>query len=174
MLNPKKYVDGEVFLFGDTTLTIRHVKNRDEKKIRVYLRSHASEPPVLCMATGITDQPQLYRQAAVTFLKEYARKSLTDKVRIFSKKMQVAINEIRIKEQKTRWGSCSSKGNLNFNWKLIFMPEAVQDYLVVHELAHRIQMNHSKLFWEEVEKILPDYRLRRSALRNYEKEIQNY
>ena len=72
---------------------------------------------------------------------------------------------ITVREQKTRWGSCSAKGNLNFNWKLVLMPEEILEYVVVHELAHRLQMNHSTEFWDEVEKILPDYRKRRQWLK---------
>ena len=65
---------------------------------------------------------------------------------------------IRIKNQKSRWGSCSAKGNLNFNWKIIMAPEEVLDYLVVHELCHLKYMNHSKEFWSLVASILPNYR----------------
>ena len=74
------------------------------------------------------------------------------------------INRIVIKEQKKRWGSCSSKGNLNFNWKLIFAPPEIIDYVVVHEMCHLKHMNHSKDFWWEVEQILPDYKERRKWL----------
>ena len=68
-------------------------------------------------------------------------------------------------EQKTRWGSCSSKGNLNFNWKLVLLAPELLDYVVVHELAHRREMNHSKNFWKIVEAELPDYRERRRRLK---------
>lgn len=79
--------------------------------------------------------------------------------------MGVSYGTVTIREQKTRWGSCSAKGNLNFNWKLVLMPKEILDYVVVHELAHRIQMNHSAAFWAEVGKILPDYRERRQWLK---------
>lgn len=79
--------------------------------------------------------------------------------------MGVSYGTITIREQKTRWGSCSAKGNLNFNWKLVLMPPEILDYVVVHELAHRLQMNHSAAFWAEVGKILPDYRERRQWLK---------
>ena len=70
--------------------------------------------------------------------------------------------------EKQDGGSCSSKGNLNFNWKLVLMPEEVLDYVVVHELAHRKEMNHSERFWNHVEKVLPDYQARRKLLRELE------
>ena len=79
--------------------------------------------------------------------------------------MGVSYGTITIREQKTRWGSCSAKGNLNFNWKLVLMPPEILDYVVVHELAHRLQMNHSAAFWAGVGKILPDYRERRQWLK---------
>lgn len=75
------------------------------------------------------------------------------------------IGTIKIKGQKTCWGSCSSKGNLNFNWKLILLSKELLEYVVVHELCHLKEMNHSSQFWNEVGKILPDYKERRKQLK---------
>ena len=97
--------------------------------------------------------------------KALAAKILGEKCRQFAGMMGVDYGHITIREQKTRWGSCSTRGNLNFNWKLVLMPERIQDYLVVHELAHRLEMNHSAAFWAVVERILPDYRERQRWLR---------
>lgn len=97
--------------------------------------------------------------------RELARQRITLRVEYFAPLVGVTYNRIFIKEQKTRWGSCSSLGNLNFNWKLILLDEELLDYVVVHELAHRKQMNHSPTFWAEVERVLPDYRERRRRLR---------
>ena len=97
--------------------------------------------------------------------RELARQRITRRVEYFAPLVGVTYNRIFIKEQKTRWGSCSSLGNLNFNWKLILLNEELLDYVVVHELAHRKQMNHSPTFWADVERVLPDYRERRRRLR---------
>jgi len=80
------------------------------------------------------------------------------RVEYFANIMGVTYGNITIRNQKTRWGSCSSKGNLNFNCLLMLAPSEILDYVVVHELCHRKQMNHSKAFWLEVEKVLPDYK----------------
>ncbi|MEZ3434082.1 MAG: M48 family metallopeptidase [Lachnospiraceae bacterium] len=97
-----------------------------------------------------------------------AMELIPERVRYYADIMGISYGRITIREQKTRWGSCSSKGNLNFNWKLMLMPEGVLDYVVVHELAHRIEMNHSKAFWAVVEQVLPDYRKRKALLRETE------
>lgn len=76
----------------------------------------------------------------------------------YAQSLSVHFESIRIKDQRSRWGSCSSKGNLNFNCLLMLAPPEVLDYVVVHELCHRKQMNHSKAFWTEVEKVFPDYK----------------
>ena len=96
-----------------------------------------------------------------------AKARLEERAAYFASRMGVSNQRISVRAAKTRWGSCSAKGNLNFHWKLILMPPQVLDYVVVHELAHRKEMNHSPAFWAEVEKILPDYRERRKWLKTY-------
>ena len=80
------------------------------------------------------------------------------RVKYYSDIMEVTNGKITIRNQKTRWGSCSGKGNLNFNCLLMLTPPEVIDYVVVHELCHRKEMNHSGAFWAEVEKVIPDYK----------------
>lgn len=94
-------------------------------------------------------------------------KIFRQKLNDFAGQMNVRFNMVRIKNVKTIWGSCSSKKNLNFNFKLFFLPEALIDYVFVHELAHLKHMNHSKAFWSEVEKQIPDYKKRREELKRY-------
>lgn len=91
-------------------------------------------------------------------LAEQMRQRLPEKLNRHAASMGVTFGNVTIRCQQTRWGSCSSRGNLNFNCLLMLAPEEVLDYVVVHELAHRKQMNHSALFWQEVERECPDYK----------------
>jgi len=99
--------------------------------------------------TFAKDDYMLYKKAALALV--------TQRVEYFMKIYGYTYNEINIKNQKTRWGSCSKKRNLNFNYKIIFLPEAMRDYIIVHEICHLIEFNHSKKFWHLVEKVLPGY-----------------
>ena len=116
-------------------------------------------------AGEISQRAEITEQMREEGLKK-ARMLLPERTAYFASRMGVSYNRITIREQKTRWGSCSSRGNLNFNWKLVLLPEALLDYVVVHELAHRLEMNHSDSFWRVVEEQLPDYRSRRQLLRD--------
>lgn len=91
-------------------------------------------------------------------LADKALQYIPKRVSYFAKQIGVTYGKITIRNQKTRWGSCSSKGNLNFNCLLMLTPPEVIDYVVVHELCHRKEMNHSEAFWAEVEKVIPDYK----------------
>ena len=97
-------------------------------------------------------------------MKDEAKRVIPDRVKYYAGIMGVTFGKITIKNQKTRWGSCSSKGNLDFNCLLMMTPDKVRDYVVIHELCHLKQMNHSKMFWAEVEKVMPDYKVYRQWL----------
>ncbi len=87
-----------------------------------------------------------------------AVRDIPERVKKWAAVMGITYGRITIRNQKSRWASCSSLGNLNFNCLMMLMPETIRDYLVVHELCHRKEMNHSKRFWAEVEAVIPDYR----------------
>lgn len=100
-------------------------------------------------------------------MKELARKVIPERVEYYARLMGLSYNRVTIKCLKSRWGSCSSKGNLNFNCLLMMVPGEVMDYVVVHELCHIKQMNHSRKFWAEVAKVLPMYRIQRRWLKEH-------
>lgn len=102
-------------------------------------------------------------------LKEAARALVHVRVGYFNAFYGHTVGKVFIKNTKSRWGSCSSKGNLNFNYKIVLLPPEVADYLIVHELCHLKEFNHGPNFWALVSQCAPNYRAARSALRAIEK-----
>jgi len=111
-------------------------------------------------------QPML-TEAEVRALADKAASRIPERVRMFAPLVGVTYGRVTIRSQKTRWGSCSAKGNLNFNCLLMMAPPEVLDYVVVHELCHRKEMNHSARFWAEVERACPDYKTPKKWLREH-------
>ena len=109
-------------------------------------------------------------EAEKKYYRNLAREVLGARTGYYPRKMGVTYGRISIREQKTRWGSCSSVGNLNYNWKLVLMPEHVMDYVVIHELAHRKEMNHSARFYAVVAQQMPDYKVWQSWLKEHGRE----
>ena len=134
--------------------TDKHLKKMSE------LQKKRSEEPV----QELTSQD-------IKLLTTRAKRIIPQRVKYYAGIMGVEYGRITIRMQKSRWGSCSSKGNLNFNCLLMRTPDEIIDYVVVHELCHLKEMNHSPRFWAEVEKIFPDYKERRKWLKDHGNEI---
>jgi len=98
-----------------------------------------------------------FTDAELHELADAALEDLPKRVEKYAARIGVTVGRVTIRNQKSRWGSCSSKGNLNFNCLLMLCPEEVRDYVVVHELCHRKELNHSPRFWSEVERVMPNY-----------------
>lgn len=154
---------------GDGSVLVRAPQRMSDLEIEQFMKKHEnwilknqmrmSEQQKQAEDTGHLTEEQIRELA------DQALQVIPERVRYYAPQMGVTYGRITIRNQKTRWGSCSAKGNLNFNCLLMLMPSEIQDYVVVHELAHRIEMNHSPAFWQLVESILPDYRERRKWLK---------
>lgn len=128
------------------------------KKYHTFENAQSTQP-----SSGLTATQQ--RALQMRYI-EAAKQYFPCRTAYYAELLGVSYGKITIRDQKTRWGSCSAKGNLNFNWRLMLAPPRVLDYVVVHELCHRREMNHSKAFWNTVETILPDYKELRKWLRD--------
>ncbi|WP_230398437.1 M48 metallopeptidase family protein [Novisyntrophococcus fermenticellae] len=128
--------------------------------ITEYTLKHGAQDILIKEITMVTPVKDLKKDEL-----ENMKRKITDRVSYYGNLMGVTWGRITIRNQKTRWGSCSSKGNLNFNYQLYYMKEDLLDYVIVHELAHRRHMNHSLEFWQEVERYYPDYRECRKRLK---------
>jgi predicted metal-dependent hydrolase len=149
----KQYVPGEMFLYLGTNYPLEIVT---EQKESLFLDQKFK----------LAEFAQ--RDAAVVFerwYREQARHILNDRVNDYARQYAFQYKKIGITSARTRWGSCSTTGSLNFSWRLIMAPVEAVDYVVVHELVHTIFHNHSKRFWKKVEQIMPDFRERRKWLR---------
>ena len=105
----------------------------------------------------VPDLSKDLRPAIQKHLRKLAERELPSRVMELAALHGVEISRVTVRNQKSRWGSCSRRGTISLNWRLIQTPNFVQDYIILHELAHRKQMNHSDKFWEEVERLCPDY-----------------
>ncbi|MBS6263881.1 MAG: M48 family metallopeptidase [Clostridium sp.] len=150
----------------DGQVTVRVPRTVTEAQAEEFARRHGewilkTREKVLQNASWRRSYTEAEKQTG----KQRLSRKLEERLPLFASVMGVSYGRVSIRDQRTRWGSCSGKGNLNFNWKLSLVPDEILDYVVVHELAHRIEMNHSVNFWREVEKILPDYREQRMWLK---------
>ena len=158
----KKFLNNEYFLFmgKECKLNITVLKNKknciDHSNIQIIMKEK-----------DINNKSKVKIALEKTYRK-YALKILTEKTMFIASSINVEPEKIKVRSYKGRWGTCSYKKDISFNWKLIMAPEKIIEYVIVHELCHLIHFNHSKNFWESVENILPDYKLRKDWLRTNE------
>ena len=155
----RQYQSGQSFLYLGQEFLLEIVTDQQKKLIlddRFKLAGSALESADLVFQ-------RWYRQQAVLVIPQ--------RVKFFADKYKFQYEGVRITSARTRWGSCSSKGVLSFSWRLILTPLELVDYVVIHELAHTVQHNHSKKFWNLVEEIFPDYRERRRRLRQFGEQV---
>lgn len=152
---------------ADGRVEVRCPRRMPEAAVRSFLEEKSSWVQAHLEKYAETSRLPRLTRAQLQDLGQQALADLPERIRRFAPLVGVQYGRITIRSQKTRWGSCSSQGNLNFNCLLMLCPPEIRDYVVVHELCHRRQMNHSAAFWAEVEKVLPDWRQRRQWLRDH-------
>ena len=155
----REFVNGEAFMYLGRNYSLEILNNPDIKGPKVnlldgkfYLNTPVKEHTVM-------------KKAMEKWYRKEAENLINRRVEFYRLIIGKKPNKIRIREQKKRWGSCTSKDNIYFNWRAIMASSNVIDYIIVHELVHLIYRNHSKEFWNKIESILPDYKERQKWLR---------
>jgi predicted metal-dependent hydrolase len=145
--SPEPWVEGTRFLFRGEETSLRVEKKESDLTLR-FADQTVSVPHAL---------PD-YRDIVLAHLRRLAEREIPVRTRELALLHGVAIQRVTVRAQKTRWGSCSARGTISLNWRLIQAPPFVVDYLIVHELMHRREMNHSPRYWKLVAQAFPDYR----------------
>lgn len=151
MPKPKQYVNGESFQYLGKNYRLKILKGTQEsvKLNRGYIEVTTKH------SVKATDK--VIREQLINWYMDLAIVRFKEKIFKFAKVLGVIPKSITVRDYKSRWGSCSAKGDISFNWRVILAPQQIVDYVVVHELSHMIEHNHSPKYWKLVNKLLPNY-----------------
>lgn len=158
----KKIKEGKILYHGNyEMLLISYEKNR-KKAVFLPIEKNPAlftvSKPFFEVLMPEKQDYQILRDTVIAGLKKLAKKELTELAEKISQITHITFKDIKIKDAKTRWGSCSSKKNINLSWRLIMAPIEAQTYVILHELCHIYEMNHSHRFWEWIKKFQPNYK----------------
>ena len=150
-VQPKQYVSGETFAYLGKHYRLKVVsgKNSSVKLKKGYL---------VVTAPNEENRHDTIRSLLENWYQAHAEVRLKDKSERLAKVVGVSPSSVAVKTYKSRWGSCSIKGDLTYNWKIILMPHRIIDYVVIHELCHLLEHNHSPQYWKHVERHIPDWK----------------
>ncbi len=162
-----KEKSNSILFFGEEFILVKEIDHK--KKIGVHINDESKS----LLVNPVSDSAQSMNRALNRFLESTLHSYVLERVEYFSKKMETVVLKIAFKRQSSRWGSCSSIGNLNFNWQLVHAPKKVIDYVIVHELAHRTHMDHSTAFWKLVEQFDSEFRIHRGWLKRHGMILQS-
>ena len=155
----------------DGRVLVRAPMRTGMPQIRAFVDRHRDWIEKKLRRQALTPQAEKLSEEELAALKKAGRRLFTERAALYAPQLGVRFGRIAVRCQKSKWGSCSAKGNLNFNCLLLLAPQEVLDYVVVHELCHLLEMNHSERFWQRVEDVMPDYRDRRRWLRKHGGEL---
>lgn len=165
----KDYVTGQTILYLGESILLQV----DTKHSKTYDFVQLEETGLQNVLHVYTKSAESYyvKELVYSWLMKRAGKIFEQRIQYYQPYFSVKPATLRIKDQKTRWGSCSTRRNINLNWRLIMAPMEVIDYVIIHEMCHLLQMNHSKEFWNEVEKVMPEYRNHQNWLKVHGNEL---
>lgn len=149
----------------DGTVVVRAPRRAKDEEIKRFVKAKRRWIEKHLERIASIPKSEKFSLKEIAEMKAKVFQPLVLRVNYFAEKAGVSYGKISVRAQKTLWGSCNKRGDLSFNCLLSLLPQELFDYVVVHELCHRKQMNHSQSFWREVEKILPDYKTRRANLK---------
>ena len=160
---PKEYVSGESFIYLGRNYRLKVLRGTDRE---VKLKGGYLE-------VGVSKKSKDgdIRNALVEWYENHALERLTEKTNRYAGIMGVSPNSISVRDYKSRWGSCSSKGEISYNWRIIIAPHHIVDYVVVHELCHMQHPNHSPAYWKSVKREISDYEISRQWLKVHADEL---
>jgi predicted metal-dependent hydrolase len=164
---PKEFVSGESFPYLGKQYRLKIIRAANGNRAACRLvngRLQVEIDPDLDRQEG----KMLIKQALIDWYLAHAEDKTKERISRFAGQLGVRPKSIEIKNQKSRWGSCSYAGILRFNWKIIMAPVSVLDYIIVHELCHLKHPNHSAAFWNEVQSLIPDYRDKKVWLKEHQ------
>jgi len=141
---PKRFIDGEEFVFEGN---LYKLQSSDCEDIEISNVLHLPKKFL----------PQAKRHLTFWY-KDKALGKIIERINYYAAITQLQYNGVKITNAERSWGSCSTKGSINISWRLIMAPPSILDYVIVHELVHLVERNHSKSFWDRLQKILPDYK----------------
>lgn len=163
-VSAKQYVSGEAFSYLGRNYRLK-VERGSFAPVRLL------QGRLMVTLPQGDEQPYMIRNALVRWYKRLAEQKLQEKVKRFAPLVGVEPAGVGIKTFKSRWGSCSAKGKIDFNWKIVMAPNRIVDYVVVHELCHLKRHDHSPKFWKEVERVMPDYAECKEWLRSHAQRL---
>ncbi len=148
----KEFISGEKFLFLGMAYPLKIVTNNGLEEALIFSNE------TFLLAESVTDR----KKAFISWYKKKAYQIFSERVRKYSSQYGLCFDKVKVSNANRRWGSCSTLGNLSFSWRLVMAPLEIIDYVVIHELAHLLERNHSKDFWSKVSMFMPDYKIHKN------------
>mgnify|MGYP001804179207 FL=1 len=165
---PQRYIDGAEIMYRGSYFLLKMEPANVKKVIINYGNCFNIQVP---QNLNADEKEAAIKQALIDRKQEKVYSDILNFGQFYSQKLNIQPKSIKLSQQKRAWGTCSSKGSIRINWRLADAPLSVLEYVVAHELTHLIHHNHSKNFWQALEKIMPDYKQRKADLKSWEMEL---